>query len=268
VAQHADYAAELAVALAAARRAGDIISEGFGAEHSLSFKKSHSDLVTEFDRRAEQEIVRIITAAFPDHQIVAEEGSSGGDQPEYCWYIDPIDGTTNFAHAYPLVCTSIGMAHHGEVVLGVVFSPVRNELFVGVKGQGATLNGQPIRVSNTGNLRLGLLATGFPYDRSTVGFNVSCFMAFLNAAQGVRRDGCAALDICNVAMGRFDGFWEYGFAVWDMAAASVIVREAGGAVTLPTGEPLYSVSRDVVVSNGLIHQDIVSVLNDVAAHHT
>ena len=137
--QTIDYAAELSVALAAARRAGEIICEGFGADHSLSFKKSHSDLVTEFDKRAEQEIVRIITAAFPSHQIVAEEGSTGGAHPEYCWYIDPIDGTTNFAHAYPLVCTSIGLAHDGELVLGVVYSPLLNELFIGVKGQGATL---------------------------------------------------------------------------------------------------------------------------------
>ena len=251
------------VALEAAQRAGEIILEGFGSIHNINFKSSHSDLVTEFDPRAEAEIVRIISGAFPDHQIVAEEGSSGGDQPEFCWYVDPIDGTTNFAHGYPLVCTSIALMQHGEIVLGVVFAPVLNELFVAAKGEGATLNGQPIHVSSTDRLIRGLLATGFPYDRNAVGMNVRYWDAFLHAAQGLRRDGCAALDLCNVAMGRFDGFWEYGFNVWDMAAGSLIIREAGGVITYPDGRALLGVSRDVVASNGLIQQEIISVLASV-----
>jgi myo-inositol-1(or 4)-monophosphatase len=255
-----------AVAVAAAEKAGAIIREGFGADHNLRFKKSHSDLVTEFDPRAEAEIVGIIRASFPDHQIVAEEGSTGGQHADYCWYVDPIDGTTNFAHGYPLVCTSIGLEERGELVLGVVYAPILNEIFIGVKGQGATLNGKPIRVSETPRLQRGLLATGFPYDRNTVGMNVDCFDAFLHRAQGVRRDGCAAFDLCNVAMGRFDGFWEYGFAYWDMAAGTVIIREAGGAVTLPDGAPLIGVSHDLVASNGLIHAEIVEVLASVNQH--
>lgn len=258
-----DYTRFKNVAIEAAQRAGDILMQGLGAQHNLNFKSSHSDLVTAFDPLAEAEIVRIIGAAFPDHQIIAEEGSTGGEHPDYCWYIDPIDGTTNFAHGFPLTCTAIALTERGEPVLGVVWAPALNELFVGVKGQGATLNGQPIHVSSTPTLKRSLLATGFPYDRKTVGFNVRCFEAFLHHAQGVRRDGCAALDLCNLARGRYDGFWEYGFAHWDMAAGAVIIREAGGVVTLPTGAPLHGVSRDIVASNGLIQDEIVRVLADV-----
>jgi myo-inositol-1(or 4)-monophosphatase len=251
------------VALEAAYRAGEIILEGLGSTHNLRFKRSHADLVTEFDPRAEAEIVRVIGAAFPDHQIVAEEGSGGGNHRDYCWYVDPIDGTTNFAHGLSLTCTSIGLAERGELVLGVVWAPAVNELFVGVKGEGATLNGKPIRVSSTPTLMRSLVATGFPYDRREVGYNVRCWEAFMHQSQGVRRDGCAALDLCNVAMGRFDGFWEYGFAVWDMAAGAVIIREAGGVITLPSGAALHGVSRDVLASNGLIHQEMVNVLASV-----
>jgi len=251
------------VAVAAAAKAAAIIREGFGLDHNLRFKKSHSDLVTDFDPRAEAEIVRIIRAAFPDHQIVAEEGSTGGQHADYRWYVDPIDGTTNFAHGYPLVCTSIGLEAQGELALGVVYAPMLNEMFIGVKGQGATLNGRLIHVSETPRLQRALLATGFPYDRNTVAMNAGCFDAFLHHAQGVRRDGCAALDLCSVAMGRFDGFWEYGFAHWDMAAGAVIIREAGGSVTLPDGAPLIGVSHDLVASNGLIHSEIVEVLASV-----
>jgi myo-inositol-1(or 4)-monophosphatase len=258
-----DNAALKSIAVQAAHRAGEVILEGIGTDHNLRYKKSHSDLVTEFDGKAEKEIVHIISSAFPDHQIVAEEGSTGGTHPDYCWYVDPIDGTTNFAHAYPLTCTSIGLAERGELVLGVVYNPLADELFVGVKGQGATLNGRPIHVSRTDRLVRSLVATGFAYDRNTVGKNVRCFEAFLRSAQGVRRDGCAALDLCNVAMGRFDGFWEYGFAFWDMAAGLVIIHEAGGTVTLPSGEPLHGVSRDVVASNGLMHQELLDVLASI-----
>jgi len=261
---HVSYDTYRDVALEAAQRAGTIIREGFGRDHTLSFKKSHSDLVTEFDRRAEAEIVRIIGSAFPDHQIIAEEGSSGGDHPDYCWYVDPIDGTTNFAHGYPLTCTSLALAERGELVLGVVYAPLLDELFVAVKGQGATRNGKSIHVSSIDRLDLSLLATGFPYDRNTVGFNVRCWEVFLHKAQGVRRDGCAALDLCYLAMGRYDGFWEYGFAYWDMAAGTLIIREAGGVVTLPDGRPLPTVSHDVVASNGLIHQEIVAALASAA----
>ena len=258
-----EYAAFKDIALEAAHRAGEIILEGFGSNHSLRYKSSHSDLVTEFDPKAEAEIIRIIGGAFPHHQIVAEEGSTGGSHPDYCWYVDPIDGTTNFAHGLPLTCTSIALAERGELVLGVVYAPILNELYIGVKGQGATLNGQPIHVSGTSKLVLSLLATGFPYNRKAVGFNVRCWEAFLHHAQGLRRDGCAALDLCNLARGRYDGFWEYGFAYWDMAAGTVIIREAGGAVTLPNGDALPTVSPDIVASNNLIHQEIIEVLASV-----
>jgi len=258
-----DYTPCVNAALDAAQRAGRIILEGLGAQHTLHFKKSHSDLVTEFDPRAEAEIVAVIRAAFPEHQIVAEEGSQGGSHAQYCWYVDPIDGTTNFAHGVPLVCTSIAMAERGEVVVGVVHAPALGETFVAVKGQGATLNGNAIHVSTVDTLRRGLVATGFPYDRNAVAFNVRCWEAFLHNAQGVRRDGCAALDLCSVARGRFDGFFEYGFGVWDMAAGGLMIREAGGVVTLPDGSPLLGVSRDVVASNGLIQAEILKVLSTV-----
>jgi myo-inositol-1(or 4)-monophosphatase len=253
-------------AIAAAETAGAIIRQGFGTNHNLRFKKSHSDLLTEFDPRAEAEIVRVIRASFPDHEIVAEEGSTGGVHADYRWYVDPIDGTTNFAHGYPLVCTSIGLEQKGELVLGVIYAPMLNEMFIGVKGQGATLNGKPIHVSETPTLRRSLLATGFPYDPEQVGNNISRFVAFLHLAQGLRRDGCAGLNLCSVAMGRFDGFWEYGFGYWDMAAGSVIIREAGGSVTLPDGSPLTGVSHNLVASNGLIHAEILEVLASVDHH--
>jgi myo-inositol-1(or 4)-monophosphatase len=251
------------VAVEAAQRAGEIILEGLGATHNLTYKKSHADVVTEFDPRAEAEIIRIISAAFPDHQIIAEEGSTGGRHPDYCWYVDPIDGTTNFAHGLRLTCTSIALVERDEPVLGVVYAPALDELFVGAKGQGATLNGQPIHVSSTDTLVRGLVATGSPYNPKTVAFNLRCWEAFIHHAQGLRRDGCAALDLCNVAMGRYDGFWEYGFAYWDMAAGSVIIREAGGTLTLPNGAPLHGLSHDVVVSNGLIHEQMLQVLKSV-----
>lgn len=258
-----DYASCLNVALDAAGRAGRVILDGLGSQHTLRFKNSHSDLVTEFDPRAEAEIVRVISAAFPHHQIIAEEGSRGGADPDYCWYVDPIDGTTNFAHGLPLVCTSIALAERGEVVVGVVHAPALQETFVAVKGGGATLNGKPLRVSTVATLQRSLVATGFPYERDKVSFNMRCWEAFLHNAQGVRRDGCAALDLCSVARGHFDGFWEYGFAVWDMAAGGLIVREAGGVMTLPDGTPLPGVSRDVVASNGLIHGQMLGILASV-----
>lgn len=256
------YEKYLAVAVAAALKAGGILRDGLGRDHVIRYKSSADDLVTEMDRLAEGEIVKMIGGAFPDHEIVAEEGSTGADEHDFRWYIDPLDGTTNYAHAYPLFCTSIGLEEQGELVAGVVYVPVLDELFVAAKGQGATRNGKPIHVSGVRTLLRSLLCTGFPHDQSTWERNIVFFRNFMGRCQAVRRDGVAALDMCYVAMGRYDGYWELGFAPWDMAAATVIVREAGGVVTLPDGRPIVSATNQALASNGLIHDAIIAVLTD------
>jgi myo-inositol-1(or 4)-monophosphatase len=249
------------LAVEAARRAGAILQDcartGFCVEH-----KDTVNLVTDADRRAEQVIVETITKAYPSHQILAEErGSQGTGRSPYKWIIDPLDGTTNFAHRFPAYCVSIGLEHAGSVILGVVFDPTRQELFVAESGGGASLNGAPIQASRTPKLNDALLVTGFAYDiRESAENNLNHFARFSLRAQGVRRMGAAALDLCYVACGRFDGFWELKLHPWDMAAGTLIVREAGGRVTDFKGGAFSIYGQQIVASNGLIHDEMVRVL--------
>jgi len=249
------------VAVEAARRAGAILEDcartGFSVEH-----KDTVNLVTDADRRAEQAIVETIMKAYPSHQVLAEErGSQGAGRSSYKWIIDPLDGTTNFAHRFPAYCVSIGLEHADSVILGVVFDPTRQELFMADAGGGASLNGAPIQCSRTPNLNDALLVTGFAYDiRESAENNLNHFAHFSLRAQGVRRMGAAALDLCYVACGRFDGFWELKLHPWDMAAGTLIVREAGGRVTDFKGGAFSIYGQQIVASNGLIHDEMVAVL--------
>ena len=249
------------VAATLAREAGAILREGYGRAHRPE-RKGRIDLVTEYDRRSEDLLLRRLRERFPDHAVLAEESGVHEAGPSTMrWLVDPLDGTTNFAHNYPFFAVSIAAEAAGELVAGVVFDPVRDELFAAAVGAGATLNGAPIRVSDIGRLEDALLVTGFPYSvreqpEPTLGF----FRDFLLRAQGVRRDGSAALNLCYLASGRFDGFWEGHLSPWDMAAGVLIVREAGGAVTDYAGGTFRLDGRQILASNGRIHPFMQAVL--------
>lgn len=248
-------------ALDAARVAGAILRDcardGFCVEY-----KDEVNLVTDADRRSEQAVIDVIRKSFPAHRILAEErGEQKGDDPDYQWVIDPLDGTTNFAHGYPAFCVSIGVEYRGGCILGVVLDPTRDEVFLAEAGQGASLNGAPLRVSRTAKLDAALLVTGFAYDiRVSAQNNLDNFSRFALAAQGVRRTGTAALDLCYVAAGRFDGFWELKLYPWDTAAGLVILREAGGRVTDFKGRPYSIYEPSILATNGLIHDEMLDVL--------
>lgn len=251
------------VALEAASRAVEILQErarsGFQVEH-----KDVVNLVTDADRQSEQAIVGALHRAFPCHEILAEErGLSTATQSPYRWVIDPLDGTTNFAHGFPAYCVSIGLEYHGSLILGVVRDPTRNECFVAERGRGATLNDRRIHVSGTGQLTDALLVTGFAYDiRESPENNLDHFTRFSLRAQGVRRMGAAALDLCYVACGRFDGYWELKLKPWDMAAGAVILEEAGGRVTDFAGRAFSIYGNEIVASNGPIHEAMLKVLSE------
>ena len=248
-------------AIEAARAAGAILQErarlGFRIEH-----KNAVNLVTDADTQAEQAIIERIREAHPEHQILAEEqGIVVQNDSPYKWVIDPLDGTTNFAHGFPAYCVSIGVEYQGSCILGVVFDPTRQELFVGEMGSGAFLNDQPIRVSQTASLNAALVVTGFGYDiRETSNNNLDYFARFALRAQGVRRMGAAALDLCYVASGRLDGYWELKLHPWDTAAGVVILEEAGGQVTDLQGNPYSIYGTGIVASNGQFHNEMVDVL--------
>ena len=244
-----------------AREAGAILLEGYGRVHAPE-KKGRIDLVTEFDRRSEALLLARIRARFPDHAILAEESGAGGaSHARVRWVCDPLDGTTNFAHNYPFFGVSVGVEVDGAMAAAAVYDPVRDEMFAAAAGRGATLNGAPIRVSAIADLDAALLVTGFPYDvREHPGRHVPLFQEFLLRAQGVRRDGSAALNLCYVAMGRFDGMWEGNLSPWDVAAGSLIVREAGGAVTGYAGEPFRIDGRRIVTANPALHARLLAVV--------
>ncbi|HEY2988968.1 MAG TPA: inositol monophosphatase family protein, partial [Candidatus Binatia bacterium] len=222
----------LSVAWRAARLAGGLIGENWQRAKEVHYK-STINLVTATDRQAEAKIVDLLLKNFPDHSILAEEETAiVSPDSAYRWIIDPLDGTTNFAHSYPQFAVSIALEHEGEVVLGVVYDPLREEGFSAIKGEGALLNGESIKTSEIAELDKSLLATGFPYDhRENVDFYLNFFRAFMKRSQGIRRAGAAALDLCYLACGRLDGFWELKLNPWDTAAGILIVREAGGTVT-------------------------------------
>ena len=250
------------VAIEAAREAGDILLDRMEKGLTIEFK-GVMDLVTDADRAAERAIVERISSAFPDHQILAEEGGlSSGPVSRYKWVIDPLDGTTNYTHAFPAFCVSIGLEIDGVIVMGVVFDPMRKELFVAEKGKGASCNGQTMSVSRVATLNHALLVTGFSYDvrQDRTDNNFNFFRGFVVRAQGVRRTGSAALDLCYVAMGRFDGFWEMKLAPWDVAAGSLMVTEAGGSISDFVGNPFSIYYNEVLASNRLIQHDMLRVL--------
>jgi myo-inositol-1(or 4)-monophosphatase len=248
------------VAVAAAARAGEILRNDWDKAHTVE-KKGAIDLVTEADVASEEAIIEVIRTAFPDHTILAEEsGVLPGTDPHE-WIIDPLDGTTNYAHHLPEFSLSIAFALEGEMTFGLILNPVGRELFCAMRGQGAELNGRPIRVSRTKSVRESLLVTGFPYDLEPV---IDPLMRRLErcllAAQGVRRLGSAALDLCYVACGRFDGFWEQNLAPWDTAAGWIIAQEAGGMVS-DFSQGAYSIdNKEILATNGLIHQEMTTLL--------
>lgn len=256
-----DALAASAVAIASARAAGKIQRERSGSVGEIRYK-GQIDPVTEIDLLCEEEIIRRIKETFPGHDILAEEsGESVTSGSKNKWIIDPLDGTVNYAHGYPCYCVSIALEHEGDVVLGVIYNHVLDELFAAEKGKGATLNGKPISVSPITNLRKSLLVTGFAYD---VGHsdndNLDHFGNFIKQCQAVRRPGSAALDLVYTAMGRFEGFWELKLNSWDVAAGFLIMQEAGGQVTKLDGNPLSVYDREILASNGLVHDEMVEIL--------
>ena len=258
----------LSVASQAAKSAGALIRDNWRQVKQVQYK-SAINLVTTIDRRAEEMIVGLLLKNFPDHSILAEEETTiSGAASGYRWIIDPLDGTTNFVHSYPMFCVSIGLEHEGEIVLGVVYDPLRDEEFTAVKDRGARLNNEPIQMSKVAELGKALLATGFPYDhRENPDFYLRYFRAFMVRAQGIRRAGAAALDLCYLACGRLDGFWEWKLRPWDTAAGGLIVREAGGTITDFSGNPFSIYSEETLASNGLIHAEMLAALKSMKGHN-
>ncbi len=247
-------------AISVARDAGRLLRDRVGTRIDIDHKGS-IDLVTDVDLASERLIREAISTYYPRHEILAEEGGLSESGSEYRWIVDPLDGTTNYAHGYPIFCVSIALEYRGEIVLGVVYDPMRDELFTAERGGGAALNNRPIHVSKIAELMQGLLSTGFPYDIKTSKLtNLDHWANFAMNAQALRRDGAAALDLCYVACGRFDGFWELNLSPWDTAAGSLIVTEAGGRVTNFTGGLFSNYKPEVVASNCLIHDRMLEVL--------
>jgi myo-inositol-1(or 4)-monophosphatase len=248
------------IAIMAAKKAGLILKRKLGKKRRVGYK-GIVNLVTEMDILAEKIIVSALQKHFPDHSILAEEQTSKKRFSPYQWIIDPLDGTTNYAHCFPIFCVSIALAKDGEPILGVVYDPTRDELFVTEKNKGARLNGRKLHVSSESNLSRSLLATGFPYDiRESPINNFDHFYNFAIRAQAVRRAGSAALDLCYVAAGRFDGFWEMKLAPWDLAAGKLMVQEAGGMATDFFGKPLGLSGKHVLASNGKIHKAMLRLV--------
>jgi myo-inositol-1(or 4)-monophosphatase len=250
----------LDIAISAVKESGRIQKEWLGKDKKVELK-GEINLVTEVDRICEGRIVEIIKKTFPEHNILTEETPMPEGSSNYRWIIDPLDGTTNYTHGYPCFCTSVALEQEGKVVLGAVYDPLLDELFTAQQGQGAFLNGERIAVSTTELLTESLICTGFPYDlRESPVNNVDHFNNFIMKAQAVRRDGSAALDLCYVALGRFDGFWELKLNPWDVAAGKLVIEEAGGVVTDFKGIPLDIYGQETLASNGRIHEEMVRVL--------
>jgi myo-inositol-1(or 4)-monophosphatase len=240
--------------------AGAILRRGFSKRKRITYK-GRIDPVTEYDLKSEKFIVRKISGLAPDHEILTEEGSATGVNSAFRWVIDPLDGTMNFAHGFPVYSVSIGLQHEGESILGAVYDPERDELFTAAKGAGAFCNGKPIQVSKERNLHRALLTTGFSYEITTLKpNNLGFFARMAKKAQGIRRPGSAAIDLCWLACGRIDGFWELDLHPWDTAAGIIIITEAGGEVSRIKGQPYSIHNSDLLASNRLLHRSMMSVL--------
>ena len=257
-----DLPTTLKKAVSIARGAGEILNR---ADHhrAADFKQNETDLVTDYDRQSEAFIVAQLQAAFPAHAIRGEEGTRINNGAEYEWLIDPLDGTTNFAHGLPIFSVVLCLLQNGDPLIGVIYDPSRDELFTAAKGSGAFLNDQPLTVSNRQPLARALLVTGFPYDvRSNPNNNLDRFANFAVRARAVRRLGSAAIDLAYVAAGRLDGYWEGRLNPWDVAAGALLVREAGGRVTNYADEPVPVPNIELVASNGIIHAEMLRVIRE------
>ena len=275
---------------AIAREAGALLM-GYFADHVTIEYKGDVDLVTEADRASEKMIVERLRSRWPEHGIVGEEGARSGPDADYRWYVDPLDGTTNFAHGFPVFCVSIGLARKAtptsahrlrsgqsspalvedpgendeQLEVGVLYDPTRDEMFSAERGHGATLNGKPIQVSKTKHLAQSILGTGFPSHKRHKNPNIHFYHQITLRSHGLRRAGSAALDLANVACGRYDGFWEFNLNPWDTAAGVLLVQEAGGCVTRFDGSPFRLDSREVLATNGLIHQELITNFDEIFA---
>jgi myo-inositol-1(or 4)-monophosphatase len=246
-----------------AHKAGEILREKFDQQHEIQYK-GDINLVTEADKMSENLIIGAIRKEYPDHGILTEESPAIKSEASMRWIIDPLDGTTNYAHGYPVFCVSIALEKEGSVILGVIYDPTRDDTFIAVRGEGAYLNNKKLTVSPESKLTRSLLATGFPYDiRESKENNINYFNAMAIQAQAIRRAGAAALDIAYVAAGRFDGFWELKLMPWDMAAGCLIVEEAGGKITDIFGKRWNLTSSNILVSNGLIHEQMSNIFKSV-----
>jgi myo-inositol-1(or 4)-monophosphatase len=253
----------LEVAIETAREAGAILLAEFDRPVKISYK-GEVDIVTQADKLAEQTIVSRLRSHFPKHAILAEEGGGKESESPFRWHVDPLDGTTNFAHGYPCFAVSLGLEEAGELIAGVIFQPVSGELFTTAKGEGAYLNQKKIEVSHIEKLATSLLATGFPSVKRAQNPNIHYYWDFTLRSHGVRRDGSAALDLAAVACGRFEGFWEFGLHTWDVAAGILLVREAGGTVTTFDGRPYRLGDRELLASNGRVHSEMMEVAASIA----
>jgi myo-inositol-1(or 4)-monophosphatase len=255
--EYLDFAIELA------RAAGDVLKHYSSREKQVEFK-GRANLVTIADKESEALIISRIREHYPNHSILAEESGASGpsEGSEEKWIIDPLDGTTNFAHQYPFFCVSIAFEQARQIRCGAVYDPWRDEMFSGARGKGSFVNGQPLRVSDADTLRSALIMTGFPYGfRDKIQRVISQFEGFLVESQAVRRGGSAALDLCYAALGRVDGFWELDLHPWDTAAGVLILEEAGGRVTDFSGRPFSIYGKEIVASNAHIHDEMLAVLN-------
>ena len=250
----------LQVAVRACRAAGRIQMAAFGTAPPVEHK-GEIDIVTAVDRRSEEAILAIVSRACPGHGVLAEESDPRAGDAEHLWVVDPLDGTTNYSRGFPYFGVSVALARGGRVIAAAVYQPVLDELFTAIRGRGAFLNGRPLRVSSQARLDQAFLATGFPYDiRRSRRNNIDHFARFATRCLAVRRAGAAALDLAYVAAGRFDGFWELKLRPWDIAAASLLIEEAGGRITGLAGRPWRLPVRDIVASNGRVHGEMLAVL--------
>jgi myo-inositol-1(or 4)-monophosphatase len=256
MASYLDISAEIA------REAGALLATYF--ERRIGFElKGEYDLVTEADRASEQLVIERLRSHFPTHSIVAEESGAHQGSSDYCWYVDPLDGTTNFAHGFPMYNVTMALEHAGELIAGVIFDPSRNEMFSTELGSGAYLNNHPIRVSKAARIEDTLVATGFPSRKRHENINVHFYYQLAMVTHGVRRAGSAALDLAYVASGRLDGFWEFGLNPWDMAAGILLITEAGGKCSDMHGGPVGMRNPHLLADNGIVHDAILALFADV-----
>ena len=251
----------LQAAIQAAKAAGDLQRRSYGKPLHIELKDGNTlNLVTQVDKLCEKTVFRILKKKFPSHGLWGEESGGAPKKKGYTWVVDPLDGTTNYTHRYPFFCCSVALLKDGRPVVGAVYEPLRRELFAAEKDGGATLNGKSIRVSSVPTLSHALLCTGFAYQVHQTGYNLENFKRFILKSQGVRRDGSAALNLCYVACGRFEGFWERGIQAWDMAAGVLIAKEAGAVVTDLSGGPYDLLAQNVLASNALVHKVMQNIL--------